>query len=445
MRITPVDVRRKEFGRAMRGYDANQVDDFLDEVADEFERVYSENSRMRDELDTMKGRLEQFEELEGTIREALVHAQQSAEDLRRTVSKEAELTVREAKARSHQILAETHARVERIQESYEAMRKAKQDFAGDFRHLLKSYLDVMDNMDITSAKEIERSLNERLDTESLGVAREAAEQHRRDVVERSQDTAPIATGQATDRGPAQSGFSERDLLAESGLSGDGAGATPGADPRSHTPASGLATATGEWSEESGSGQSPLAREVVYQELPQDRPQESETAASETATAAEAETTGGQMNEFEPEATEPKVEPSSAPGEPSDRSRKTDYSRETDERSRKSDAFFRQSDGEAVSFGAANGEDSLQGGSPFRDEPIVSDADAGSGSIGNNGWGASGEPTGDAAEEEDNEDRDTDKEDTGELRPGEESRSEVHEQQEEDPRRARAGRFLRRRG
>lgn len=178
MRITPIDVRRKEFGRAMRGYDANQVDDFLDEVADEFERVYAENSRMREELDSLRGRLEQFEQLEGSIREALVHAQQSAEDLRRAASKEAELTVQEAKARAHQILAESSARVERIQESYEALRKARQSFAADFRQLLKSYLAVMDNMDIASAKEIERSLNERLDTESIAAARQAAENRR---------------------------------------------------------------------------------------------------------------------------------------------------------------------------------------------------------------------------------------------------------------------------
>jgi cell division initiation protein len=204
MRITPIDVRRKEFGRAMRGYDANQVDDFLDEVADEFERVYSENSRMRDELDSLKSRLEQFDELEGSIREALVHAQQSAEDLRRTAGKEAELTVREAKARAHQILAESSARVERIQESYEALRKAKQSFAADFRQLLKSYMDVMENMDIASAKEIEKSLNERLDTESIAAAREAAERQRLEL-QQSETPPPIVSDEDEDETQAYRG------------------------------------------------------------------------------------------------------------------------------------------------------------------------------------------------------------------------------------------------
>ena len=175
MAIRPVDIRRKEFKNGFRGYDANQVDDFLDEVADEFERTFAENQRMSEEITTLQERLQQFEDLESSIREALVHAQQTARDLRRNAGKEAELIVREAKEQSHRILADSSSRVERVQDSYEVLRKAKQDFSNDFRHLLKSYLAVMDNADVATAREIEASLRERLDLESVATAREAAE------------------------------------------------------------------------------------------------------------------------------------------------------------------------------------------------------------------------------------------------------------------------------
>ncbi len=178
MAIKPIDMRRREFKNSLRGYDANQVDDFLDEVADEFERSFSENQRMKDEISTLQSRLDQFEELEGAIREALVHAQQVARDLRRNANKEAELVVREAKEQAHRILADSSSRVERVQESYGVLQKAKQDFQNDFRHLLKSYLAVMENADVASAKEIEASLRERLDTESIATARRAAETRR---------------------------------------------------------------------------------------------------------------------------------------------------------------------------------------------------------------------------------------------------------------------------
>lgn len=184
MAIKPIDIRRKEFNTSFRGYDQNGVDDFLDTVADEFERTYTDNVRMRDEIENLRERLQQFEDLEGSIRSALVHAEQAADDLRKSANREAEtlresakreaeLTVKEAQNRAHQMLADSSSRVERVQESYEALREAKQTFAADFRHLLQSYLAVMDNADVATAKEIEASLRERLDTESIAVAREA--------------------------------------------------------------------------------------------------------------------------------------------------------------------------------------------------------------------------------------------------------------------------------
>ena len=198
MAIRPIDVRRKEFKNSLRGYDANQVDDFLDAVADEFERTFSENARMREEISHLRERLEQFSRLEGSIQAALVNAEQAATDLRETAHRqaenlkesarrEAELTIREAKARSHQMLADSSGRVERIQESYEALREAKQTFSAEFRQLLQSYMAVMDNADVATAREIEASLRQRLDPESIAAAREAAAQQ---TTEAFQDAAP---------------------------------------------------------------------------------------------------------------------------------------------------------------------------------------------------------------------------------------------------------------
>src|SRR5215210_3593011 len=267
MPIRPIDVRRKEFKNSLRGYDANQVDDFLDAVADEFERTYTDNARLREEISGLRERLQQFEELEGSIRSALVHAEQAANDLRRTANweaedlrksanREAELTMREAKARSHQMLAETSARVERIQESYQALQEAKRGFTNDFRHLLKTYMDMMENMEIASARDIEASLRERLDTESIAVAREAAT-HEQDYVE-------PAAPQPEDEEQALVEL-EQELAAEE------AGATQQMEPTSEAP-------------------------------PQSEPEVEETEIVES----EAE---------EPEVVEPEVEPSTATPEP----------------------------------------------------------------------------------------------------------------------------------
>ena len=194
MPIRPIDVRRKEFKSSFRGYDANQVDDFLDAVADEFERNYTENQRMREEVSSLRDRLQQFEDLEGSIQAALVHAEQASNDLRRAAAQEAEgikqsaqreadFTIREAQSRSHQMLADSSARIERVQDSYDALQEAKRSFANEFRHLLKTYTDIMENMEVASAREIEASLRGRLDTESIAVVREAAQEEARSAEE----------------------------------------------------------------------------------------------------------------------------------------------------------------------------------------------------------------------------------------------------------------------
>ena len=187
MPIRPLDIRRKEFKSGFRGYDANQVDDFLDAVADEFERNSTENQRMREEVSSLRDRLQQFEDLEGSIRAALVHAEQASNDLRRAASSEAEdlrqsaqreadFTIKEAQTRSHRMLADSSSRIERVQDSYEALQEAKKSFTNDFRHLLKTYMDMMETMETSSARQIEASLRERLDTESIAVVHEAARQ-----------------------------------------------------------------------------------------------------------------------------------------------------------------------------------------------------------------------------------------------------------------------------
>jgi cell division initiation protein len=145
-------------------------------------------------VSSLRDRLQQFEDLEGSIQAALVHAEQASNDLRRAATQEAEgikqsaqreadFTIREAQSRSHQMLADSSARIERVQDSYDGLQEAKLRFANEFRHLLKTYTDMMENMEVASAREIEASLRERLDTESIAVVREAAQEEVRSAEE----------------------------------------------------------------------------------------------------------------------------------------------------------------------------------------------------------------------------------------------------------------------
>lgn len=326
MPIRPIDIRRKDFRNGFRGYDVNQVDDFLDSVADEFERNYTENQRMREEVSSLRDRLQQFEDLEDSIRAALVHAEQASNDLRRAATSEAEnlrqsaqreadFTLREAQTRSHQMLADSSSRIERVQDSYEALQDAKKSFTNDFRHLLKTYTEMMENMEVSSAREIEASLRERLDTESIAVVREASQEepaagHGADAAPSTVDAQDV---EATEPAPTEEELG--DLPAFSTGTGE-------VDPDA-TQAIGMEPAA----ESDVPADEPLAADVVPE---QSETQEEPPAVQEEPTSAQdqptqvmrAEDIVGTRNDPEtdeappedPEVAEPEVDPSTATDE-----------------------------------------------------------------------------------------------------------------------------------
>ena len=81
MKLTPLDIRGKEFKHTMRGYLGADVDDFLEQIAEEFERLFGANIALAEHCEEMEERLEQYQQLEQTLRNTLTVAQRGAEEL----------------------------------------------------------------------------------------------------------------------------------------------------------------------------------------------------------------------------------------------------------------------------------------------------------------------------------------------------------------------------
>src|SRR3954468_23678039 len=96
--LTPLDVRRYEFGRSLRGYDAERVDQFREQVADELERISRINADLEEKARGFNEQLRGFRERDKAINEALVSAQQLRGEIREQADKEAQLILREARA-----------------------------------------------------------------------------------------------------------------------------------------------------------------------------------------------------------------------------------------------------------------------------------------------------------------------------------------------------------
>ena len=125
--VSPIDMRQPRFGSAMRGFDRAEVTAFLQEAAADYEHALRENDRLRQDLARLEASLNQFRELEGSLKSTLMSAQKVADDMRENASQEAARIIREAEGRADLLLQKTQARVEDIEREVDGLRLKRRE------------------------------------------------------------------------------------------------------------------------------------------------------------------------------------------------------------------------------------------------------------------------------------------------------------------------------
>lgn len=148
MKVTPLDIRRKEFKRSMRGYADEEVDIFLDEVADEFERLYQENAEMQDKLQHLEEQLASHAQLKAALEKTLVSAQLQADQMTANARKESELIMRDAELKARDIVSESYSETQRVQQTLVQLKHLEEDFRFKFRSLLEAHLKLLNDAPI---------------------------------------------------------------------------------------------------------------------------------------------------------------------------------------------------------------------------------------------------------------------------------------------------------
>ncbi|KPU28295.1 septum formation initiator [Caloranaerobacter sp. TR13] len=142
--LTPLDIQNKEFSRSIRGYKETEVDSFLDEITVDYEKLYKENIELKDKISVLNERIEHYKNIEKTLQNTLVVAQNTAEEVSHNARKEAELIIKEAEENARKIIEDAHNEVVKIQKKYEEIRKELLVFKTRFKTLLNSQLETVD-------------------------------------------------------------------------------------------------------------------------------------------------------------------------------------------------------------------------------------------------------------------------------------------------------------
>ncbi len=143
--LTPIDVRKKkgDFKRAVRGYDTDLVDDFLDLVAERLEELVKQNMSLTDRLSRVEEQVGEYRQRDRALTEALVTAQEVREEVRRQAEKEADLQRREAEADAARIRADAAGAREREEENLRQLRARRLQMLQSFRTFLERELNEL--------------------------------------------------------------------------------------------------------------------------------------------------------------------------------------------------------------------------------------------------------------------------------------------------------------
>jgi len=143
MRITPLDIRKHPFRRTFKGFDPDQVNSFLNMVADEVETLIRQNKELATTLKSHEQKLEQYNRIERTLNDTLLSAQRASDEARVNAQKEAELILKDAQIRAGRYEDEVRKRVDLIESGLVSLRNQRDSFLARFRAMLRTQLDLL--------------------------------------------------------------------------------------------------------------------------------------------------------------------------------------------------------------------------------------------------------------------------------------------------------------
>ncbi len=139
--LTPVEIRHCALPRRPLGYSRAAVDALLAEVVESFEDVWRDRADLRDEVERLEGELTRYKELDVLLRNSLVAAERTADELRAQAGKEAGLIVEEARVRARQITGEGEAERDRIRADIRRLKALESEVRAEYRAFLLAALE----------------------------------------------------------------------------------------------------------------------------------------------------------------------------------------------------------------------------------------------------------------------------------------------------------------
>ena len=141
--LTPTDFDNVRFSKKINGYNVDEVDEFLDSVTVDYEKLYRENAELKDKFEEMEKDLEHYKSIEKSLQNTLVMAQTTAADIKDAATKQAEQIVRDAQANSKQAVDDLTKQEIETTRKIEEMKRNFEVYKAKMEALLISQLEML--------------------------------------------------------------------------------------------------------------------------------------------------------------------------------------------------------------------------------------------------------------------------------------------------------------
>lgn len=143
--LTPLDIHNKEFGKGFRGYNEDEVNEFLDRIIKDYESIIRQNKELEEKISQLSERLSYFSNIEESLSKSIIIAQEASEDVKSNAKKEAQLIVKEAEKNADRIVNEALMKARSTAIEIEELKKRAAIFRIRFKTLIEAQLEMIDD------------------------------------------------------------------------------------------------------------------------------------------------------------------------------------------------------------------------------------------------------------------------------------------------------------
>lgn len=155
--IMPIDIDKKEFSRDKKGYNSREVDEFLDIIVADYEKVLNDNRSMAHKIKALEKQLEEAQKDDNAMVETLETAKKLMADISASAERRAELMMRDAELEAENMLLDAKVNVRKLTDEHEVLSKKVRRLKENFRKMLQSELEGLDRDDFDIIRDLDEA------------------------------------------------------------------------------------------------------------------------------------------------------------------------------------------------------------------------------------------------------------------------------------------------